>query len=164
MRRIVDGYLESLLRRNASAAALAPQFRASVNGTWVTAETMPAIDDFPALQMFIDDEQHGAVLAGVAIAEGARRPFVLRLKIQSARILEAECIFSHAVKGHFADVDQLLKPDVLYDAPVPAERASDREGLESAANSYWTGLQESDGSIPRRKSPRRCTTRSSRSP
>lgn len=149
MRRIVDDYLESLLRRTPLAAALAPQCRASVNGAWVTAETMPSVADFPALQVFIDDERHGAVVAGVAIAEGTRRPFVLRLKIQNARIFEAECILSHITKGHFADVDQLLAPDVLYDAPVPQERSSDRDGVQRAADNYWIGLQESDGAIPR---------------
>jgi hypothetical protein len=43
----------------------------------------------------------------------------------------------------------MLEPDVLYDAPVPPERARDRAALIAAADSYWAGLQESDGSIPR---------------
>lgn len=149
LRQIADGYLESLLRRNPSSAALATAFRASVNGAVVTPETQPAVDDFLALQMFVDTEQGGVALAGVAVAGGVRRPFALRLKVATERIVEAESILSSTPKGHFADVDQLLKPDVLYDAPVPPERASDREGLKAAADSYWTGLQESDGTIPK---------------
>lgn len=149
LRRIADGYLESLLRRETTRAPLAANFRASLNAQSVTSAAMPAFDDFPALQMFTDAEQGGIALAGAAVVEGVLRPYAARLKVENERITEAESIVSNTTKGHFADVDQLLKPDILYDAPVPPERASDRAGLRAAADSYWTGLQESDGSIPK---------------
>lgn len=147
-RHIADGYLESLLRRDPTRAALAPNFCASVNAK-VTAEGLPAFDDFPALQIFTDPEQGGIALVGAAVVAGVLRPYALRLKIENERITQSESIVGNTTKGHFADVDQLLRPDVLYDAPVPPERASDRAGLQAAADSYWTGLQESDGSIPK---------------
>lgn len=149
LRCLADGYLQMLLLRDPARAVLASGFRATVNGAWVTLDGMPAIDNFPALQIFTDPEQGCAALVGVAVADGMPRPFALRLKVESGRILEAECILSHSCKGHFADVDQLMHLDVLYDAPVPPARASTRAALEAATDSYWTGLQESDGTIPK---------------
>jgi hypothetical protein len=149
LRRIADEYLGSLLRHAPACAALAPGYRATVNAVPTGVEGHPVIDDFPALQIFTDLEQGGAVVAGVAEVDGTLRPYALRLRVESECILEAEMLLSHTSKGHFADVEQLLKPDVLYDAPVAPDRASNRAGLQAAADSYWTGLQESDGSIPR---------------
>lgn len=149
LRQIAEAYLDALVRRDTSRLAFAPGFRASVNGAWIEAQALPQIDDFPALQMFVDEQQGGVALVGAARVSGALLPYALRLKIDSDHILESEAIVSSTPKGHFADVDQLLKPDVLYDAPVPQHRASDREGLRAAADSYWSGLQESDGSIPK---------------
>lgn len=149
LRRIAHDYLESLLLRDCARAPRAPAFRASTNGEWVSDRSQPPIEDFPALQIFLDPSQGGVVVAGVAVSAGVRCPYALRLKVQEGEILEAETILSDSRKGHFADVDQMLEPDVLYDAPVPPERASDRAALIAAADSYWTGLQESDGSIPR---------------
>lgn len=149
LRSIAHSYLESLLPRNGAGASLAPEFRASINGEWVANRPHPPIEDFPALQIFLDPVQGGVVVTGVAVSAGMRCPYALRLKVQGEQILEAESILSDSRKGHFADVDQMLEPDVLYDAPVPPERASDRAGLIAAADSYWAGLQESDGSIPR---------------
>jgi hypothetical protein len=149
LRRLADDYLESLLTRDPSRAALSKDSRVSLNATLVAPGELPKFDDFPALQIFTDVEQGGIALAGVTIVEGVLRPYALRLKIENERIAEAETIVSGTTKGHFADVDQLMKPDVLYDAPVAPERAATREALRAAADSYWIGLQESDGSIPK---------------
>jgi hypothetical protein len=42
-----------------------------------------------------------------------------------------------------------LKPDVIYEAIVPEDRRVDRDGLRAAADSYWEGLEQSDGLVPR---------------
>lgn len=149
LRRITDRYLDSVLRRDPGRAPLAPHSRATLNALALATQDAPPIDGFPALQMFADPEQGGVALAGVASVAGARRPYALRLKIEDEQILEVETLLSNTSKGHFADVDQLLHPDVLYDAPVAPERAGSRETLKAGADSYWTALQESDGSIPK---------------
>ncbi|MDB6011601.1 MAG: hypothetical protein JWL65_3851 [Gammaproteobacteria bacterium] len=149
LREITDEYLGSLLRHAPACPALAPGCRATVNAVATGVTSLPPIDDFPALQIFTDPQRGEVAVAGVAKIAGALHPFALRLRVESERILEAEALLSNTSKGHFADVEQLLKPDVLYDAPVALERASDRAGLTAAADSYWTGLQESDGSIPK---------------
>ena len=147
LRRIMDAYLDSVLTRNPTRSALGPQCRVTVNAVLAGPEETPPIDDFPALQIFSDPAQGGVVVAGAARVAGALSPYALRLRVENEHIVEVEMLLSRTSHGHFADVDQLLSPDVLYDAPVPARRASDREGLKAAADSYWTALQESDGSL-----------------
>jgi hypothetical protein len=71
------------------------------------------------------------------------------LHLKDEKVIESEVVISTDGKGHFADVEQLLKADIIYDAPVPPSRASNRDELRAAADSYWEGLQQSDGSIPR---------------
>lgn len=107
------------------------------------------IEDFPAVQIFADALQNAAVAIGVARIAGDLRPYAVRLAFDGERIIEVEEIISTGARGHFADVDRLLLPDVLYEGAVPAHRSGDREALVRRADSYWQALQESDGSIAR---------------
>ncbi|KKB61022.1 hypothetical protein WM40_25640, partial [Robbsia andropogonis] len=107
------------------------------------------INDFPSLQLFDDPFQSEVVAFGAAEVEGQIRPYALRLKFSEGHLSEVEEVISTACVGHFADAKQLLKPDVLYDAPVPPHRSSERDTLKSVADSYWSALQESDGSLAR---------------
>ncbi|MBL3961179.1 MULTISPECIES: hypothetical protein [Burkholderia] len=123
--------------------------RYSENNRIADSGPITLIDDFPSLQLFDDPLQSQVVAFGVAEAGGQIRPYALRLKVSAGRISEVEEIISTACAGHFADAVQLLKPDVLYEAPVPPHRAAERDQLESVADSYWSALQESDGSLAR---------------
>jgi len=75
-------------------------------------------------------------------------PYALRLKIVNEEVTESELLRSSSTQGHFAAAEELLKPDVIYDAPVPAQRACDsREELRAVADRYWIALGESDGTL-----------------
>jgi len=89
----------------------------TVNAVVTGAEETPPIDDFPALQVFSDPAQ-GSVVAGAARVGGALRPYALRLRVENENIVEVERLLSGTSHGYCADVDQLLSPDVLYDAPA----------------------------------------------
>lgn len=149
LREYGAAFLDSLVRRDPGVAPLGPGFRATENGEFVElgGGLWQTADDFLGIQQFADPDHGEVVSLGVAVSAGERRPYVVRLKVEGDGITEAESIVSSAGKGAFADVDQLVKPDVIYAAPVPPDRACDRDGLRQVANSYWTGLQESDGSL-----------------
>lgn len=105
---------------------------------------------FGGIQSFADPLTGQAVGLGVVIVEdGQPQPFAQRLQVRGGLILEAEAIVGSDSHGHFADATHLLRPDIIYSAVVPAERRVDRDGLRAAANSYWEGLEQSDGLIPR---------------
>lgn len=151
MLAMADRYLAALAAHDPRRAPLATHFCGTENtrpvnpgeGLWRTAQ------QFPAIQSFADPLTGQVVAMGAVRAAEDLSPFMVRLRIDGDAICEAEAIVSPNRSGYFSDVEQLLKPDVLYEAPVPAHRASSREELRAAADSYWTGLQESDGSLVR---------------
>jgi hypothetical protein len=146
-----ERYLAALLAHDPQRAQLAAHYRGTENttvvrpgeGLWQTA------NEFPAIQYFVDPLTAQVVAMGAVRAAGELSPFMLRLKLDCGAISESESIVSPNRHGYFCEVEQLLKPDVLYDAPVPHERAVDREQLQAAADSYWSALQASDGSLAR---------------
>lgn len=125
----------------------APFARWSENNTELAGGAATAIEAFPSIQIFTDPIESQGAAIGVARVDGKLRPYALRLAIDGDRILEVEEIISTACHGHFADVDRLLLPDVLYEGSIPPERAGDRAAVRRRADSYWQALQDSDGTI-----------------
>lgn len=143
-------YLAAVVSRDARAAPLHAKLRCTENGK----ELEPGegywrrIERFAGEQFFVDTLTDQVAMMGVAYHGGQPWPFALRLRVTGSEILESEVVLSSDPQGPFANVNELLKPDVIYDAPVPPSRRSDRGRLRAAADSYWEGLQHSDGSIP----------------
>ncbi len=150
LQRLHD-YLGAVASGSPEALGLAEGFRSTENG----AATAPGTGlwaqrpRFEGIQGFADPETGEAVCMGVAFVGGEPRPFAQRIRVVDGELHEAEAIVSTDGNGHFAEVEQLLKPDILYSAVVPRARRSDRDGLREAADRYWEGLEQSDGSIPR---------------
>src|SRR5689334_20898816 len=146
---VAERYLAAVLSHEPRQAGLSSTFRATENtrpatpgsGLWVSAQA------FPGKQFFVDEQTGQVVLMGAVQIDSELWPLMLRLRMSGSEVCESEAIVSTDARGHFADVDQLLLSDVLYDAPVPAARACDRERLRAAADSYWVALGESDGSL-----------------
>ncbi|MEE4454346.1 hypothetical protein [Novosphingobium resinovorum] len=107
------------------------------------------IEAFPSIQLFADSYQAAAAAMGVARIGGRLHPYAVRLGFEGEQVVAVEEIISSATHGHFADVDRLLLPDVLYEGAVPPHRSGTRDALRNRADSYWQGLEESDGSLPR---------------
>lgn len=148
---LAEQYLAAVSNGQWSALSLAPHFRATENGADIALgeglwRSRPR---FVGMQFFCDEEAGQVCGMGVAYVQDVPVPFAQRLRVQDGLLTEAEAVVSTDPKGHFADVEQLLKPDIIYAAPVPPARRSNREELRAAADSYWEGLQQSDGSIPK---------------
>jgi hypothetical protein len=106
------------------------------------------VTQFASRQFLVDAVAGQVMVFGAVTCSDALFPYAIRLAISGGQIAEVEAMVSPSARGHFADVDQLLKPDVLYDAPVPDERGcGSRERLKDVGDSYWTALNESDGSL-----------------
>ncbi|TWB46955.1 hypothetical protein [Nitrospirillum viridazoti] len=147
----MEAYLAAVAIGDLVSAGLAPGLRYSENGTQLPpgAGLWHQAPGFKGIQTFADEETGQAVCMGVVLLNGRPRPFAQRIHVRDGVVHEAEAIISSDPKGHFADVEQLLKPDILYSAVVPPHRRVDRDGLRDAADRYWEGLQQSDGLIPR---------------
>lgn len=149
---IAGGYLAAIEAHDPSLAALAPDVQATENavllsvgeGLWQKAKR------FASRQFFVDEVSGQVMIIGAVDCSGDLFPYGIRLGIEGGQVAQAETLLSPSARGHFANVDQMLRPDVLYDAPIPPERrCGAREALRSVGDLYWDGLNESDGSIPR---------------
>ncbi len=148
---LMHGYLDAVAAGDPARLKLGPTFRATENGvaTPVGSGLWDKSPRFAGLQPFADPQTRQAVCMGVAYCDDKPHPFAQRIHIQDGSIAEAEAIISTDAKGHFADVEQLLKPDIIYQAVIPPHRQADRDALRDAADRYWEGLEQSDGLIPR---------------
>jgi len=149
---LLSAYLTALTNGTPGDLAVHPDFRSTENGANVkVGEGLWRLAPrFAGIQSFHDVYTGHAVCVGIVlIDDGPPQPFALRVRAREGLLLEAEAIISSDSKGHFADAAQLLKPDIIYSAVVPAERRVSREGLRAVADSYWEGLEQSDGLIPR---------------
>jgi hypothetical protein len=146
-----QGYLDALVAHDLAAIATTAGFKATQNTRDVgrSAGQWECVTAFPARQFFVDTQSGQVVIMGAAQFAAELRPFMLRLRLQGRAIAESEAIISRDARGHFADVDQLLHPDVIYEAPVPATRGCSRAELLAVADSYWIALSQSDGSLAR---------------
>jgi hypothetical protein len=143
-------YLRAVEAHEPARAALNSNVRCTHNGRAVKAGEgfWRELTRFASRQSFADPVSGQVVMLGAAETRADLFPYSIRLRIVDGRISEVETLLSSSNRGHFAAVDQLLKPDVLYDAPVPASRGcQDRDQLQRLADSYWTALNESDGSL-----------------
>ena len=124
-------------------------FRFTENGRDVTAggARLVKAESFTGLHTYVDDRRGQVVTMGLACLEGANNAFALRLAVSSGQVSEAEAVVASDRHGHFSDVDQLTRPDVLYRAPIPEGRASDEAELRSIADGYWESLEVGDGSM-----------------
>jgi hypothetical protein len=148
---ITQQYLDAVIHHTPERAPLHPLLRSTQNceeirlgeGHWLN------IERFAGEQFFVDTFARQVIVMGAAYHDDRPWPWSLRLHLESGLVIESETVISTDAKGHFADVEELLIPDVLYDAPVPPDRRVDRNGLRNAADSYWEGLQTHNGHWPR---------------
>lgn len=148
---VLDGYLIALSAGDGASLRRTSDFRSTENGVDVPIGEglWRQAPRFAGIQSFADTETGQVVCMGVATLDEKPRPFAQRLLVVDGALAEAETIVSTDSKGHFADVEHLFKPDILYSAVVPPARRVDRDGLRDAADRYWEGLEQSDGLIPR---------------
>lgn len=144
-------YLDAILAKRPELAGLDPSARLTENGADIVAGEgyWRTITAFAGVQIFADALTRNVAVMAAAELGGRRVPFALRLKLEDASVVESEAIVSTDPQGPFADVEQLLKPDVIYAAPVPKDRSGDRASLQARADSYWEALEQGDGSIAR---------------
>jgi hypothetical protein len=135
-------YLDAI----AAGVPVAKEARTTLNGKTGAAWSDPI--RFASAQAFADSSSGQVVMMGAAETRADLYPYAVRLRIVDDRITEVEALLSSSNRGHFAAAEQWLKPDVLYDAPVPPERGcKNRDDLQRLADTYWTALNESDGSL-----------------
>jgi hypothetical protein len=146
---IADAYLAALVAHRPSSTDLARRPRITENavdeapglGLWRSAEATPS------RQVFADPSRGQVATFGTVRRDGRLAALMVRLKVVGRRISEAEMLVGGDVDGPYAAASNLLRPDVLYDAPVPVPRGSSRRALVGIADAYFTALERHDGAL-----------------
>jgi hypothetical protein len=142
---IMDDYLTALVANDASLAPLAEGARYSENGQqigvgrglWRTASKDTSY------RLYFTDALRGQVgLIGVIEENDSPAIAAFRLRVENGLITEAETIVNRVSSGGLARIENFVEPlPILTRFLEPSERTS-RAVMMSAANAYFTGLDE----------------------
>jgi len=144
---IMNAYLDRLPHHSTAGLPLAPQVNARENakavasggGLWKIANSIKSRDTFA-------DPVTGQVVSfGAADTDNGVGAFFVRLKVVNHTITESETGFN-GNDSAFSHPENLLHPDILYDAPVPKDRRRSRGELLKLVESYLDGISHHDGS------------------
>lgn len=147
--RLVDTYLEALVRHEPGGLPLAPDFRATENGQplnlgdglWASARGIQF------RRTYVDASSQQACFFGVVI-EGDDSPviFVLRIKARRGEIAEAETLVARQGCHPLFFPNDITDRAVMTSIVPEAERAP-REEMIEIADRYFDAIEQSDASI-----------------
>jgi hypothetical protein len=151
LNRLMAEYLKDLTRHDPASLKLSANLNARENGhamaigagVWqrITALPVPG-------PTFSDPELGQVVYFGAAQYGSELGALFVRLVVKDGKITESELFTRGGEPGGKDDFSGLLEPDVLYEAPVPEARRSDRKTMAAIIGRYEDGISEHNGSIP----------------
>lgn len=147
LERLVDRYLDAMIRKDVSALPVTADVRYAENyqplklgeGSWRT------IDGLGTYRHYFADPETGNVgFIGTIAEHGAPAFMDVRLKVQNRRISEIET-FVMRDAGAYARYEAMGKPEAAWLTTAPPEKRSSRAELISAVNKYFQSMQRNDG-------------------
>ncbi|HEY6456298.1 MAG TPA: hypothetical protein VIY90_13580 [Steroidobacteraceae bacterium] len=147
----LNTYLNAMIMHDPSAAPLWAGFRETENaivthagnGAWKTFTGFGKIQ-----RRFADPVTQQAGYFGEIEEAGGTAIVSLRLKIEKAKITEAEWVISRNVADDFRQDPKNLELMMPPDVPVSKQARTDRDLMIAAANSYFDGIETHDSSVP----------------
>jgi hypothetical protein len=151
LNQVMATYLKGLTRHDPGSLKLSADINARENGhlvaigqgAWQKITALPV----PGLT-FADAERGQVVYIGAANSGSELGALFVRLAVKDGKITESELFTRGGEPGGKDDFSGMLEPDVLYEAPVPEARRSDRKTMEAIIGRYEDGISMHDGSIP----------------
>ena len=147
---MVEQYLTAMVAHDPAQAPIAEGAKYTENGQ---ALTLPdglwkIASGLRPYRNLLAEPEMGAV-GGFAVVEENGQPVILalRLKVEDKKITEMETIVLRKEPGGFANPDALVTPRPDFDRVEPADTRRSRDELIQIANTYFSALQNNDGSI-----------------
>lgn len=145
----VDRYLAALEARDPNLAPLSDNARFTEQGVELRFGdaawgTVTSVDR--NYRIYIADTEHGeAAFIGV-VTENWEQPGImaLRIKVEGREITEAETIWARSIPGATRLLERST-PRAAFSQAVPEASRLSRNELVAIANTYFTGLQDNDG-------------------
>lgn len=150
LKGLMDQYLVALAAHDPARVPTASHVKFTENtnrmalgdGLWHT------IDGLGAFRLYIEDPATAQVaFYGTVKENGLTQLLNVRLKERDRRITEIETYVVRQQSGIHGTFGALVKPDPLWDEPVPLAERSSREALVHAANQYFEGIVHGNGDI-----------------
>jgi hypothetical protein len=150
LKNYLDQYLNAMLKHDPSAAPLWAGFRETENavvthagnGAWKTFTSFGKIQ-----RRFVDPVSQQAGYFGEMEEASGTAIVSLRLKVENAKITEAEWVISRNVPGDFRQDPKNLEALMPPDVPVSKEARTPRDLMIAVANSYFDGIETHDTSV-----------------
>ena len=147
---VVEQYLNAMVAHDPSKAPIAEGAKFTENGQKLTLpdglwRIASGLRDYRNL---VAEPAKGAV-GGFAVVEENGIPVILglRLQVENQKITEMETIVLRKAGGNFSDPDNLKTPRPDFARIEPANTRRSRDELIRIANTYFTALQNNDGSV-----------------
>jgi hypothetical protein len=142
LERMLDRYLAHVIGRRADPALLAaaPNIRENTLAVALDKGVWPTLRRKRAGWVFADPAAGQVAFAGAFETRiGGLLPLFVRLKLEGGRIKESEVAYNTG-PNRFFHPEELLEPDLIYDAIVPSARRSSRAELIAVAQAYLDGI------------------------
>lgn len=98
-------------------------------------------------RMIFADAATGQVgLYATAYEDAGRAIFYVRLKVRDGRIVESEIVFARKGEASLFEPESMDRPDPIYEQLVPPEQRTSRKAMIAAAEAYYDGIEQADGS------------------
>jgi len=147
LRQVMDRYLTQMAAHKTAGLDVAPNAeirentaRVALGGgnAWTKVVAVKSRQDFT-------DSASGNIVSRDAVDLGGGKlgSYTVRLKVEGGKITEIEATLNQGA-GLF-DADNMLHPDVIWDAIVPANRRSTRKELIAIADRYFDAIQDHGG-------------------
>lgn len=147
LERVLDRYFAHVIDRQPDRSLLAPRPNIRENTLAVALDkgVWAGVRRRRAGWVFADPAAGQVAFAGAfETRAGSLLPLFVRLKVARGRVAESEVAYN-AGPNRFFHPEELLEPDVLYDAIVPPARRSSRRQLIAVAQAYLDGIGAHSG-------------------
>jgi hypothetical protein len=143
-------YLTALTMRNAAGLATAPNIRFTENG-----KELPLTDGLWKVAMKLNtyrqdfSEVANGQTGGFVVLDDDAGPVLLsfRMKVVERKVTELETIIARSGEATFFTPSALTKNDPMYDTALEASERSPRMKMIEVVDTYFQGLESSDGSM-----------------
>ena len=138
----LDRYIDRAAAQDFTALALSKgaETRENTLATRPDAGVWKTLKRVRAGYRFADPVTGNAVFAGVfERRDGGLTPLLLRIRLKNRVVVESEIAWN-TTPGRYFHPEELLYPDILYEAVVPAARRSTRAELIRIAGLYLDGI------------------------
>ena len=150
LERIMNRYLSALTRHDVRGIVLARGAEVRENTDPVQLGAADSWKDIAAIkaQETFTDSRNGNVVArcAVAMTNGRIGSLSVRLQVRHGKVDQVETSFNKGT-GPF-DAENLLHPDITWEAIVPPARRVSREQMVQLANAYFDAISKHDAATP----------------